>query len=114
MGRQLVEHRLCLERDVAAGIVPVAGFAAVDGVFGELSTLLEAARVELEAAGPAALEPGFVVPFVGGCGALDRQMFSAMYGELDPVRLGQLAAELRAEGRALLESLRARVRRVAA
>ena len=111
--RRLAQHRICLERDTAAGIIPRPAFAAIDGCYDDLMRLLETARVELEAVGPA-LEPEFVGLFVGGCARLDRQMFAAMYRSGPAAELSALAARLRREARTLREHLWLRLGRVAA
>lgn len=105
--RRIEQYRICLDRDVARGIIAGAAHESVDGGFQSLESLLRAARVELEGAGTMA-DP-FREHFVGGCAMLALQLFRAMYREGDPHRLGRIAHELRAEGRRLMEHLWARL-----
>ncbi|MCH7946118.1 MAG: hypothetical protein IIC73_08925 [Armatimonadetes bacterium] len=103
--RRLAEYRICLERDVEAGIIPGTASAAVDACYVSLSTMLESARVELEAAGPDAQEQPFMDRFVGSWATLARHMFTAMYRQGDPRDLERTAAHVTGSGRALIEYL---------
>lgn len=106
--QQLARHRICLERDTAAGLIPEAAFTAVDRCFADLAHLLDTARVEVEAAGPR-MDLDFVNLFVGGCARLDREMFAAMYLDQRADRLARRALRLRREARALHEHLWLRI-----
>ena len=101
--RKLAQFRICLERDVRAGVVPPEAFAEVDGCYAELDSALEAARIELEAAGPPSGE------LVGSCmaahAALGRRMFRATR-QHEARALVLVAARQRAAARALLHELR--------
>jgi len=107
--RRLAEYRIRLERDVEAGIIPAPAFAAVDACYVNISTMLEKARVELEAAGPDAWERSFMTRFVGGGTTLARCMFTATHRQADPEQLERTAAEVSGKARTLLESLWTRI-----
>lgn len=108
-GRRLAEYRICLERDVEGGIIPAPAFVAVDACYVSLSTMLDSARIELEAAGPAVQEPAFIARFLGGWSKLARHMFAAMYQQRDLEELERTAADVSGRGRALMEHLCARI-----
>jgi len=101
---RLAEYRICLERDVAAGIIPEPAFARVDACYVSISTMLEIARVELEAAGPAR-ERAFTTRFVGGGAALARCMYKATRRPVCLEELERIAAEVSGKARALKEYL---------
>lgn len=103
--RRLAEYRICLERDVAAGLIPAPAFVAVDACYASLSTMLESARVKLEAAGPEVQQEAFATRCAGGWTRLARHMFAAMYRQRDPAELERVAAEISGKSRALMECL---------
>lgn len=105
--RRIEQYRICLDRDVARGVVAGGAREPVDGCYRSLGALLRAARIELEGAGRSG-DP-FRDPFVGGCAMLALHLFRATYREEDPHRLADIAAELRAEGQRLMERLWARL-----
>ena len=112
--RALARYRICLERDTDAGQFPARAYEVVDAFYTSLSTILESARVELEAAGPATQDEAFTTLFVGGCSQLGKQMHRATRHEHDPVKLRQTAVDLRTRARALMEHLWIRIERAAA
>lgn len=107
--RRLAQYRICLERDVEGGIIPAPSFAAVDACYVSLSTMLDSARIELEAAGPAVWERAVMALFLAGWGRLARNMFAAMYQQRDPEELERTAVEISGRGRAMMEHLWARI-----
>ena len=108
-GRRLAQYRICLERDVEGGIIPAPAFAAVDACYLSLSAMLDAARIELEAAGPAVQERAFMAVFLEGWGRLARHMFAAVYQQRDLEELERTAAEINGRGHAMMEHLWARI-----
>lgn len=113
--RRIEQYRICLERDAAAGIIADSAREAVDDCFRTLETVLRSTRVELEGAGAHLSDDrDFGDHFVSGCSMLALRMFRLMYRERDADSLGAGAAAIRAEGRALIEHLWARLETAAA
>jgi hypothetical protein len=107
--RRLAEYRICLERDVDGGLIPAPAFAAVDACYLSLSATLDTARIELEAAGPAAQEQALMGRFLGAWGELARTMFAATYQPRNLQELERTAAQVSDRGRAILERLWVRI-----
>lgn len=105
--RRLVEHRLCLERDVRAGIIPAAALTVVDRAYTDMANRLEVARVEIEAAGPSVRSASVVPGFIGSCARMEQQLYAALYTGARRPALERSVARVRASGEALLERLRA-------
>ena len=81
----------------------------MDACYESLATMLESARVELEAAGPEAQQEACVTRFAGGWNTLARHMFAATYRQRDALELARTAADVSGESRALMECLWRRV-----
>ena len=50
--RRIEQCRICLERDASSGIIPAPAQDEVDRCYLAVATILDEARVEIEAAGP--------------------------------------------------------------
>ncbi len=112
--RRIAQCRICLERDASLGIIPAAAQADVDRCYLAVATILDDARVEIEAAGPRLDRDGmFREEFIGGCLVLAQCMFRAMYREACPLALRRVAGCLCAQARGLKGYLWARLERVA-
>ena len=107
----IARYRICLERDVDRGIIPVDAHESIDRCFASLASFLESARVAIEGSGR--VGDGFAHHFAAGCSDLARQLFVAMYLEPDPRRLASLARGLRAESCRRVEHLWLRLDRAA-
>lgn len=105
--RRIEQYRICLDRDVDRGLISRRAREPVDACYRTLAALLRGARIEMEGAGTMA-DP-IRDHFVGGCARLALQMYRTTYREVEARRLVRTASALRAEGRRLMEELRARL-----
>ncbi len=112
--RRIAQCRICLERDTSLRLIPAAAQDDVDRCYLAVATILDDARVEIEAAGPRLdRDVVFREEFIGGCLLLVQCMFCAMYRETCPLALRRVAGCLCAQARGLKEYLWARLERVA-
>jgi hypothetical protein len=112
--RQVAQFRICLERDAERALVPESSVAPADACYRRFEAILDAARVELEAAGPEAYDPGFLRLFVSSMNMLARRMSQATWRQREPLQLRATAARLSREAQLLAEHLYARIDRRAA
>jgi hypothetical protein len=112
--RRVAQFRICLERDAERGLVPEGNVAPADACYTRIEAILDAARVELEAAGPEAYDPEFVCLFLSSMNMLGRRMSQATWRVRDPLRLRETAVRLSREARLLSEHFCARIDRRAA
>lgn len=112
--RRLAEYRICLERDVRSGRVPAPAAVAVDECYVSLAGILDEARLQLEAAGPAAQDGAFMGLFVSGCVMLGRRLARAVERREEPGALQALAVEVTVKARELMDHLWMRLERAAA
>jgi len=112
--RRLAEYRICLEQEVQSGVLPAPSAAVVDDCYVSLVDILDEARLQLEAAGPAAQDGAFMGLFVSGCLMLGRRVSRAVERREHPAALGALAEEVTAKARELMEHLWMRLERTAA
>ena len=112
--RRIEQCRICLEQDTSSGIIPAPAQDEVDRCYVAVATILDEARVEIEAAGPRLHRDGeFREQFVRGCLLLTRCMFRAMYTEPCPLALRWVAVGLRGQTRGLKKCLWVRLERAA-
>ena len=112
--RRIEQCRICLERDASSGVIPAPAQDEVDRCYLAVATILDEARVEIEAAGPRLhRDEEFREQFVGRCLLLARWMFRAMYTEACPLTLSRIAVRLRARTCGLKKYLWVRLERAA-
>ena len=112
--RRVAQLRVGLERDAQSGLVPEFNVAPADACYVRFGEILDSARVDLEAAGPASYDPGFLRLFLSSMNMLGRRMAQATWREREPRQLRVTAARLSREAELLGEHLCARIDRRAA